>query len=222
MKISDRAKKYLNHLIRNKEWFAELDFTSKYFENQGLLNNDILFDIQYKYSGYELSIKNTTGQNFDLLLFSNQDIMKNNNVDIYRHNEIYLLDFGHHETAPFNFYITNNGELCTFEEGYLNIFCSSVEKLIEQYALLNELSNLTEDKNYYGLLNIQKFEEVINKGFEVIDECSDNFSKWYFNGKKLIIRGTWFDSQENYLHIYGEHSESCQEIVSEFKLNKTI
>jgi hypothetical protein len=220
MILSERAKTYLRKLKRIEKWQKESAATREYFIRQNLQVNEILVKIQENFSGYKLSIRNKSEDTFLLSLFSKTDIEQNNKIELCYFDNNYLIDFGEHQTAQFNFYITDLGEICTLginEDDKPNIICSSVEKFIEQYALQDELTNQTESKYYYDIINNEQLSRIIANGFNEMRECSDNYSHWYSNGQLTIVQGIWLDRAEFYLHVYGQNEIVCNDFIENLK-----
>jgi hypothetical protein len=226
MLLSKRATKYLSTLFRLQEWVAGRDIFIEYLRKQKFQLTEILIDIQVNYSGYRLVIENSTNSTFLLNFFSLNDIFSNNEIEFYQlENDTYLLEFGNHETAQLNFFITNFGELCTWSiygEEKPNVIASSIEIFIEQYALRNELSNQYENAHYYNINDSEKLSNILVKEFIEIKECSDRYSYWCSNTQLTIEKGTWLDKAEPYLHIYGNDKNLCNEFIDRLKLEKII
>lgn len=225
MTLSERAVRYFNSLERSNKWVCDETSTIEYLKKQNLPLNKILIEIQSNFSGYKLTVKGRHGHYFLLNLFSKGDIKGNKSINIYRFENTYLLDFGEHEYAQVNFYITEFGELCTWgheDEDKPNIICSSIEKFIEQYALQNELGNQEENEYYYNVVDNKGLTNLLKQDFDKIKECSDKYCQWYTNGQLTIVKGTWFDRSEFYLHVYGETKKNCDAMIDKLKLNKLI
>lgn len=225
MTLSERAKTYLRKLKRVSKWQKDSAATREYFLRQNLKVNETLVEIQEKFSGYELSIKNKPGHTFLLYLFSKIDIELNNKIELYYFGSNYLIDFGEHKTAPLNFYITDLGEICTLgtnEDDKPHIICSSVQKFIEQYALQNELTNQTESKYYYDIIDNEQLNRIIANSFSEIKECSDSYSQWYSNGQLTIVKGVLLDIAEVYLHVYGQNELVCNAFIESLKNAKIV
>ena len=153
------------------------------------------------------------------------DFNENREIEFYYFGETYIVNFGEHDTAQFNFYITSLGELCTLghRDGDIpNIVCSSIETFIEQYALQDELASQTKDPSYYEILNNAELTKLLEQDFTKIGECSDKYSQWYTNGQLTIDRGTWLDRPEFYIHVYGQDRESCNKFVEHLNQYKII
>ena len=225
MTLSERATKYLGTLNRIGKFHLDKEKTIEYCKKQNFHLTERLLDIQTKFSGYKLTIRNDSGHSFLLRLFAEYDFNENREIEFYFFGDTYVVVFGEHDTAQFQFYITNLGELCTLghhDGDTPNIICSSIEKFIEQYALQNELALQTKNPYYYDILNIEELTKLLEQDFAKIEECSDKYSQWFTNGRLTIDRGTWLDRPEFYLHVYGQNKESCDKFVDQLKQNKII
>ena len=225
MQLTDRATKYLNELKRIDELVLDKQETIDYCKRQNFPLTETLLRVQMKFSGYKLTIRNDKGHGFLLRLFAKYDIEENRNIEFYYVGDNYVVDFGEHDTAPFHFYISDLGELCTLghhEGDTPNIVCSSIEKYIEQYALLNDLALQQKDKCYHDFLKSDELTRLLELGFTKIEECSDKYSQWFTNGHLTIDKGTWLDRPEFYLRVYGQDEGSINEFVASLKKDKII
>jgi hypothetical protein len=225
MKLSERARKYFSKLKRIGEFYLDKEKTIDYCKRQNFPLTQTLLDVQTNFSGYKLALKNDKGHGFLLRLFAKYDFDKNREIEFYFFGETYVVDFGQHDTAQVNFYITSLGELCTLghnEGDKPNIVCSSIEKFIEQYALQDELALHTTNPFYHEILNNEELTKLLERDFAIIEECSDKYSQWYTNKQLTIDRGTWLDRPEFYLHVYGKNKESCDKFVDHLNQRKII
>ena len=225
MQLTDRATKYLNKLKRLDELVLDKQITIDYCKRKNFPLTETLLKVQTNFSGYKLTITNDKGHGFLLRLFAKYDIDENRDIEFYYFGDIYVVDFGEHDTAPFHFYITSLGELCTLghDDGDTpNIVCSSIEKYIEQYALLDELPLQKKDKYYHEVLKSDDLIRLLELDFAKIEECSDKYSQWFTNGQITIDKGTWLDRPEFYLRVYGQNDGSINEFVSKLKNDKII
>jgi len=220
MTLSERATRYFNKLKRDEELFLNKETTIDYCKKQNFPLTNTLLKIETNFSGYKLTITNDTGHGFLLRLFGKYDFDENREIEYYHFGDSYVVDFGEHDTAPFHFYVTDKGELCTLghQEGETpNIVCSSIEKCIEQYALMEELTSQKKDRCYYEVLNSEALNKVLEQLFTKIEECSDKYSQWFTNGQLTVDKGTWLDRPEFYLHVYGQSETSINDFVSNLK-----
>ena len=225
MTLSVRAKKYLSGLSRIDDYlFSEQD-TIAYCDKQNFPLTDTLLQIQVEYSGYHLMIRGNKRDSFLLSLFSRDDVKKNREIKFYRFDDIYVVDFGSHATAPFHFFITNLGAICTLghEEGEQpNIICSSVEKCVERYALWDELALQKKDPHYYELINAPALISMLEQGFKLIEACSDAYAEWFTDGTFTVEKGTWLDRPAFYVTVYGPDEKNIEGFVNRLKENGVI
>ena len=225
MTLSERATIYFSKLKRIEEFSLDKEKTIDYCRMQNFPLTERLLDIQTNFSGYKLTIRNERGHGFLLRLFAKYDFDENREIEFYFFDETYVVDFGEHDTAPFHFYITSFGELCTLghhDGDTPNIVCSSIEKYIEQYALQDELALQAKDPYYHEILNSEELTRLLELNFSKIEECSDKYSQWFTNGQLTIDRGTWLDRPEFYLHVYGQNEETVNKFVGSLKSDKII
>ena len=218
--LTQRARLYLNGIRRDKEWSADPEKVAAYFVKQKLQLSSELLKVQLLYSGYELILHGHPGRTFLLNFISKQAVSSNAEIGFYPVDNGYLLEFGEHATAQFTFYITDCGEVCTWEPEVgdePNIVCSSVEKYIEQYALKNELSSQDEHPNYYQVLNLNELNAVLHQEFIEIPECTDAYSYWCFNDFLTVAKGTWLHEPTFYFHVYGKSKSACASFVERLK-----
>jgi len=223
--LSSRAQQYLNAQRRLAEWNPSPADVIAYCRRQQPALNEELIRVQLDYAGYQLTIRRKFGNTFLLSFISKQEVVKNLPLDFIETEEGYLLDFGQHATAQFNFFITNLGELCTLDntdEDKHNIICSSVEKFIEQYALQNELATAFEDPYYYTVKNADHLDKLLYQEFVRLPECSDDYSHWCSDGLLTIVKGTWIDKPTFYLHVYSVSKEACTHFVERLKAEMLI
>ncbi len=223
MTLSTRAEKYVEGLRRLDKWTCDRKTIVEYFDYHGFPLFEPLIDFQVNFSGLKLKIDGHRNRSFLLRLFSRNAIDKKERFRYWQKVDDYWVDCGEHETAQYNFYINQNGEICVDSDDTPNIICSSVEKMIEQYAWENKLSSLYENPFYYNLGDTVKLKTLLQREkFYVINECSDKYSTWVTNGDITIIRGTWLESPEFYLHFYAHSEEKCERIISRMKTEKII
>jgi hypothetical protein len=223
--LSQRARAYLSTLVRNDEWVTNPAMVIEYFTKQGVFLSDNLLKVQLDYSGYKLTIKGDPGHAFLLNFISKRDVSKNTEIVSYPLKRGYLLEFGEHATAQFTFYITDEGEICTWgpEVGdEPNIICSSVEKFIEQYALQNELTAQVEYPGYYKISNLEQLESMLHQDFDEITVCSDMHSYWGTNETLTVVKGTWLHEPKFYLHVYGKNRDTCVRFIDKLKFLSII
>lgn len=225
MELSVRAKKYLSGLSRIDDYLLSEQETVAYCKQQNFPLNQTLLDIQLGYSGYKLTVKGNKRDSFLLSLFSRHDVKGNLKIEFYRFDDIYVVDFGQHETAPFHFFITNLGAICTLghEDGEQpNIICSSVEQYIERYALWDELALQKKDPHYHELINAPALISMLEQGFTRVEVCCDAYGEWFTDGTFTVEKGTWLDRPAFYLTVYGPDEKSIEGFVNRLKDNGVI
>lgn len=222
MNLSNRALNYIKSLTRDESWTSGELETKEYLLRQKIDSFSGFLRFQLDYSGYELTIKNEPGQAFSLYLFSDKQILNNESLEIEKVGDRLIEICGDHKTAQFTFYITDKGEFCTLDNNDLpNILHSSFDKLIEEYALRNEIYDWDSNPYYYEIMNPIKLEEFMND-FEIIPECSDNYSTWWKRNDLIAVKGVWFDRPEFYFHIYGKDRNECDLLIKDLQRNDII
>lgn len=218
MNLSSRAEQYIQLLKHAWSWRTSSDSTRRYLQKLGIEPTPELISFQVNYSGLILTIKNNSEATFKVTLFSKQDILLNINQDFYQVDNRYIFDCGSHSTAQFNFFITDQGELCTWEEdNTFNILYESFDTFIEQYALLNEIAHWQQNPAYYEVLDIQELESIMRRDFNLISECSDQYNSWWTNDKLIVAKGVWLDRPAFYVHVYGRKQLDCDILVEKFR-----
>ena len=218
MKLSERASKYLNSLTRDVNWVSNEDQTKTYLERQSINPSDEFLRYQTLYSGYELTIKDDPGHSFSASLFSKEQIRKNKNLDIEKAGDRFVEVCGDHRTAQFTFFITHQGEICTLDDDDLpNILYSSFDKMLETYALRNEIYNWASNPYYFEVENLEGLTITMNSEFQIISECSDEYSTWWKNENMIAVKGIWLDRPEAYFHVYGKQRNQCDDLIERLK-----
>jgi len=205
MEFSNVAKNYLSKLRRNSDWIVgNSSEITDYLTGQQIPAFDALVDFQMNFSGLNLTVAGKPGSSFEARLFSKKDIDKNERIEIIKNNGRFYFDCGSHKTAQFYFGINDLGQVVTnyYDETPI-IIASSFNKWIEIHALEDFLlsSNQFEIPYYCNLIDIKAFEKITEK-FTPNVETNDNYNTWLANGELIINKGTWFDRQEFYVHIY--------------------
>ena len=218
MNISERAQKYLRTLKRDSNYVSDEKETKEYLSKQNIEPADEFLKFQIQYSGYKLTINNDSGNSFSASLFSKNQIQENLKLEIEKAGDRFIEICGDHTTAQFTFYLTDKGEFCTLDDDDLpNILHSSFDKLIEEYALRNEISEWASNPYYHQIKNTDKLESLMNNEFEIIEECSDKYSSWWRKDNLIAVKGVWLDRPEFYFHIYGENEDICDEFIEKLK-----
>jgi hypothetical protein len=226
MRFSNKAYKYLNKLSRDKNLtVSDKQDVIDYLKNQSILPFDKIVEFQTDFSGLELTITNKPKSTFQASLFSKEDILQNNPINTVEVEGKLYFYCGDHTTAQFPFVIGENGQICTYnqKDKTVNIISSSFDKFIETYAFKDLIG---QNKKYehpfcYDLNNHSSFEEL-SKRFFRHDKSSDEYSQWFSDGKLIILKGTWYDRPDFYIHIYGEDGEQCESFLQHLKDNLII
>lgn len=223
MNLSERASKYLKSLTRDVKWSSDENQTKAYLEGQNISSYDGFLRFQTLYSGYELTIKDDPGHSFSASLFSQKQIGKNETLEIEKAGDRLVEVCGEHKTAQFTFFITDRGEICTLDDDDLpNILHSSFDKMLEEYALRNEIYNWDSNPYYFEVKNFQDLTSAMNNEFQMIDECSDDYSTWWKNDNLIAVKGIWLDRTEAYFHVYGKERNQCDDLIERLKNNGTL
>ncbi|CAM3936758.1 MULTISPECIES: hypothetical protein [Flavobacterium] len=218
MNISERALKYLKTLKRDSNFVSREEETKEYLSKQNIERADEFLKFQIQYSGYELTINNDSGNSFSASLFSKNQIQGNLKLEIEKAGDRFIEICGDHKTAQFTFYLTDKGEFCTLDDDDLpNILHTSFDKLIEEYALRNEISDWASNPYYHEIKNIDRLESIMNADFEIIEECSDEYSTWWKKDNLIAVKGIWLDRPEFYFHIYGKNKGECYDFIEGLK-----
>ncbi|NMF38733.1 hypothetical protein KMW28_24340 [Flammeovirga yaeyamensis] len=223
MNLSGRASKYLNTLTRDLKWSSDEEQTKAYLESQNISYCDSFLRYQTLYSGYELTIKDDPGQSFSASLFSQKQIIKNETLELEKVGNRLIEVCGEHKTAQFTFFITERGEICTLDEDDLpNILHDSFDKMLEEYALRNEIYNWDSNPYYFEVKNLEELTNMMNSEFHIISECSDQYSIWWKNENLIAVKGVWLDRPEAYFHVYGRERSKCDSLVEGLKTKEIL
>ncbi|WP_306640164.1 hypothetical protein [Sanyastnella coralliicola] len=214
MNLSERASKYLKSLNKDLKRSSNEDQTKAYLERQNIRSYDGFLRFQILYSGYELTIKDNPGHSFLASLFTQEQIRKNEILEIEKAGDRYIEVCGDHKSAQFTFFITDKGEICTLDDNDLpNILYSSFDKMLEEYALRNEIHNWDSNPYYFEVKNLEHLTTVMNNTFQVIRECSDQYVTWWRNENLIAVKGVWLDRPEPYFHVYGKERNQCDDLI---------
>jgi hypothetical protein len=223
MSLSNRAIEYLGTLKRDTNYITDKSDTEQYLINNNITPYDEFLRFQTLYSGYQLTIKDDPYNTFFASLFTREQIKTNNTLDIELAGDRFVEVCGEHKTAQFTFFITDRGEICTLDDDDSpNIIYSSFGKLIEDYAFKNEISCMYSDPYYYNLKKEQELTELINKEFEIVEECSDNYNMWWQNSYLIANKGMFLDGDEAYFHLYGINRTYCDKFIEQLKSKKIL
>jgi hypothetical protein len=220
--LSDRGQKYLASLSRDRDWTSEKEIIQQYLLKNGIKEFVGLVDFQIKYSGYTLSKRNKPTDSFTARLLSQRQMKSGERLDYLELDNKFLIQCGDHKTAQFNFYLTHLGEFCTIDDqDKVNILSSSFDKEVERYAIHNQFANWIEDPYYYDLGSIDNL-NVLTRDFQTIEECSDPYCSWWTDEKIMVIKGTWLDRAEFYIHAYGRSEPELNKFIERIKKDQII
>lgn len=222
--LSERAIKYLESLRRKDPvWVSNEDETKEYLERQNITSYSSFLRYQTLFSGYELTVKDAPEHSFSAALFSKGQIGLNQELNIEKAGDRLVEVCGHHSTAQFTFYITDKGEICTLDDDDLpNIIHSSFDKMIEAYAFRNEIYNWTSNPYYFEIEDLQNLIIMMNKDFQIIPECTDEYSTWWRKDDLVAVKGIWLDNPGAYFHVYGKQRTECDNLVDDLKAKEIL
>lgn len=156
---------------------------------------------------------------FEFELISKKDIENSESLGEWESTWDDWFPCGRHGKAQYNFAINDKGEIAAYNPpgNYeLHPFISSPAKYVEDFALRNELffmiqhSRLYENPPYHWLGNPEGLSKILlDNRFSIIEECSDQYKKWFKNDSFFLCQGTWLDHADFFVHIYSQTEESC-------------
>ncbi len=127
--------------------------------------------------------------------------------------------------AQFYFVISENGQICTYDNSdeTVNIIASSFDKFIENYAMndLIKQKNKYEHPFYYDIIDNDSF-ETLTKDYLEYKTASDDYNKWLSIDNLIISKETWYDKPSFSIHVYGENSNHCEKFIKMLKDKKII
>jgi hypothetical protein len=211
--LSERGQTYLVSLTRDRTWVTEEEVTEEYFKSNGVKDYSALMHFQLNYSGYTLTKKGKPLSSFTAQLVSREQLNYRGVLDFFEEKNTLLFPCGFHRTAQISFYLTQRGEFCTLGDADdINIISESFDREVERYVMHDELQDWIEHPYYYNFGNGEKFEEL-TLDFRLIEECSDQYCSWWTSDKVVVIKGTWLDRQEFYLHFYGRNENLVNNFI---------
>lgn len=214
MNFSNRAKLYLSKLSKHKQWSTSEEETSNYLFAQNITPTQGILEFQANYSGLELTINGHKSETFSSNLFSRNQIKNNELLDLDKKNNKLFFPCGHHATAQFMFFVTGKCEICTLDNSEnFNIIHSNFRKMIEQYALLNQIWDWKKNPFYFKLLKLDQLIDHMKYSFQFIEETSDDYSLWWQNENIIISTGTWFDRPSKYLLVFGKNQNIITQLL---------
>jgi len=223
MKLSDRGSAYFNTIQRKKSWTPKEELIRAFLLCQEINNFNEFLRFQTLYEDLELRIKGDPTKSFVTHLFSTEQIYNKEKIEFVKSEERNLKVCGDHQTAQITFFLSDRGEICTFDnKDSLNIIHSSFEKMIEAYALKDSIHNWESNPYYYDVKNLEKLSNFMNQEFTIIEECSDSYSNWWRKKDLITVKGKWLDTAKFYLHVYGRTRVDCDSLVQRLKEEKII
>lgn len=223
--LSERAKAYLNGLTRENGWSCERETVIQYLERQnlGLIKPLVRFEAQY--SGLDLTIKSQPGETFFLRLFSVDDINENSEILYFEDRGIKVFDCGYHKTAQYNFYINEVGQIMvSITDDYCLVLYSSVEIMVEIYALLDSLA---ENTCTTPVFHVKELDDLLLSlmydGFKEMEDCCDEQNHVLYRDSVMVYCSPfWDDDNKICLRIYGADKNKCEQLADGLKKNGFI
>ncbi len=220
--LTTRAQKYINGLSRAAEWTCERDAVIYYFEKQGFPVFEPFVRFQTDYSGLLMNPGPVR-----LNLFSQEMMRDNTELDYWLDDDnAYCLACGQYEdvAAPFDFGITQTGEIISLGGEERVILYSSAEKMIEGKALHAE--QLARKERGFGYSNVPDIDSLLTflreDGFERIDECSDRYSIWLTNRDMTVHCGTWMHTQAFFIDVFAHSAERCENYLNRLSVKDLV
>ncbi len=216
MPLTDRATKYLKKQKRDWAWHADKVTTTLYLTSCGLPSFEALLDFQSSYSGYYLANETKVSDGFSLKLFSKKHLLMLRGIDCEKIGGHYYFPCGEHKSAQFNFALCDNGNLCINDEP-IQVIKSSIEILIEQYALSDEYEDWFELPYYYHLERADLLESYIQtkSHYKLILECSDEFNQWLMSDTCILVKAIWWGDEGFSIHIFGRTEKDARLLAEE-------
>ncbi|MCW3124635.1 MAG: hypothetical protein JWO03_293 [Bacteroidetes bacterium] len=218
MKLSETAQKYLRSQKRLAPYYADDASTIQYFSDNGLDIYPRLLEIQIKYAGYQLSRYEDPRQSFIIYIFLQKDILHRGSIVPDTTDPYLLFYFGQHDSAPDPFSINTDGAICmVYDEKNPRIIYSSVEKLIEDYAIHDIIarSGITEHGCYtYDVLDEANTIQYLSERFQTKD-VSDQLGTWMYDEDSVINIAPWWSGSGDFIRIYGNLTEKTDRVLNE-------
>ena len=221
MSLSDRAVEYLGTLKRDNNCITDESETEQYLINNNVQPYKEFLKFQTLYSGYQLTIKDDPNNTFLASLFTREQVKTNNTLDIELAGDRlrFVTNIKQHNL---HFFLQTKGRFARLMMMICQTLYSSFGKLIEEYAFKNEISCMYSDPYYYNLKNEQELTELMNKEFEIIKECTDNYNIWWQNVDLIANKGVFLDGDEAYFHLYGINRTYCDKFIEQLKSKEIL
>lgn len=221
--LSNRAESYLNGLDKDPNWCCDKETVTAYMEQQNVPLCKPVIRFQTKYSGLDLTVKANQMETFYMRLFSRKAINGNKRISVLNENGYTLFECGYHESAPYNFYINEQGEIIAQSgEDEIAIY-SSTEMMVESYALLDSIpKDWCRLPSYYKICDKDCLEMyLLNKNFRHLTECCDAYNTYFTNGNIIVRSSVWWTNEGGFaITIYGKDDKICRQLIDELKKNK--
>lgn len=156
-------------------------------------------------------------------LFSHKAIKSNKRISVIQENGNTLFECGYHESAQYNFYINEDGEIIAQSGRDEFAIYSSAEMMIESYAFLNSIPH-----DWYRLPFLYKVvckdnlnSYLLNKNFRYVKDCCDAYNIYFSNGNIIICCSVFWTNEGRFvIAIYGKDEKMCKQFIEELKKNK--
>lgn len=224
MQLSNRASKYLTRLHRDLNFTCSQELTLSYLKKNGLPAFESVINYQTYISGFMLSVEEKSSESFSASLFTINDIKAGTPIETVQTNNKHYFFCGDFATAQFNIVLSEDGEICTYDEkeDTVNPIYSSGELLIENLALMDYLSkDAVELLPYYDINDNEHLEkEMARHGH--FSRANDKYNTWYIADNVVVHKGVWFDRPEFYIHIYGKTINKAKDFCSLLQMREII
>lgn len=213
--LSKRAEKYLSGLNRDMKWCCDRDKAIEYMEKNNILVSKSIVRYQVNYSGYDLAIHGDEDETFFMRLFSREVINKGNAIEAFDVEDGIMIDCGYHETAQYNFFINESGEIIAESGNDSFVLHSSAEAMIESYAFLNSIPDDFHKFNRYCEV-VDKdnlFADLYRRNFRLDKDSEDKYHSYFTNGKVIVCCSVfWTNEGKSVLSFYGKDEDSCKQL----------
>ena len=216
--LSKRAEKYLSGLNRDMKWCCDRDKAIEYMEMNNIPVSKSIVRYQVNYSGYDLTIHGDEAETFYMRLFSREAISKGNAIEAFDCDGGIMIDCGYHETAQYNFFINENGEIIAESGNDSFVLHSSADAMIESYAFLNSIPDDFHKSIHYCEV-VDKdylFADLSRRNFRLDKDSEDNYHSYFTKGKVIVCCSVFWTNEGKYvLSFYGKDEESCKQLLEQ-------
>lgn len=221
--LSNRAENYLRGLNKDLDWCCDKETATAYMEQQVIPLCKPVIRFQTTYSGLDLTIGANQMETFYMRLFFRKAINGNKRISVLSENGYTLFKCGYHESAQYNFYLNDQGEIIAQSGDDEIAIYSSAEMIVESYALLDSISNgWCRLPSWYKVGNKDCLDAYLqDKNFRHLTECCDAYNTYFTNGN-IIVRSSvmWINDGGFAITIYGKDEQTCKQLIDELKKNK--